>query len=124
MKGIYYKLFIFLLTLMLAICAVPVFAETSVPQLPDRTPTIVDSSASPEATPGTGTNEGSPDPSEATVTPAPTPDNRGETDAFDGTPDNGTGNSAGAIIFMVVIVLFCLFFVIEAVVHWIRKKGR
>lgn len=98
---------------MLTICAVPVFAETSTPQIPDRTPTIVDSSASPEATP-----------SEVTVTPVPTPDNRGETDAFDGTPDDKAGNSAGAIIFMVVIVLFCLFFVIEAVVNWIRKKGK
>lgn len=124
MKGIYYKLFIVLLTLILTLCAVPVFAETPAPQIPDRTPTIVDSSASPEAAPGTGTAAGTPDPSGSAVTPAPTPDNRGETDAFDGTPDNKTGNSAGAIIFMIVIVLFCLFFVIEAVVNWIRKKGR
>lgn len=43
---------------------------------------------------------------------------------FDGEPDEGTGNSAGEIVFMLVIFLVCLFFVIEGVVSFIRKRKK
>lgn len=42
---------------------------------------------------------------------------------FDGEPDD-TGNSAGEIVFMLVIVGACLFFVVEAIVSWIKKHGK
>lgn len=42
---------------------------------------------------------------------------------FDGEPDN-TGNSAGEIVFMLVIVGVCLFFVVEAIVSWIKKRTK
>lgn len=48
---------------------------------------------------------------------------KGNVELFDGEPD-GTGNSAGEIIFMLVIVGICLFFVVEAIVSWIRKYNK
>lgn len=48
---------------------------------------------------------------------------KSEVELFDGEPDS-TGNSAGEIIFMLVIVGICLFFVVEAIVSWIRKHNR
>ncbi len=53
-------------------------------------------------------------------TPAPTPHDD-NAQAFDATPD-GTGNSGGQIAFMLIIFLVCLFFIIEGIVHWLRKK--
>ncbi len=91
-------------------------AETASPSIADATPALIEpaatseaaASASPEATQG--------------ITPAGgTYYDKGQVEAFDGTPD-GTGNSAGEIVFMLAIFLFCLFFVVEAVVQWIRKK--
>lgn len=49
--------------------------------------------------------------------------NKGDVEIFDGEPE-GTGNSAGEIIFMLVIVGICLFFVVEAIVSWIRKQKK
>ena len=48
---------------------------------------------------------------------------KGDVEVFDGEPDS-TGNSAGEIIFMLAIVGICLFFVVEAIVSWIRKDNR
>lgn len=48
---------------------------------------------------------------------------KGDVELFDGEPE-GTGNSAGEIVFMLVIVGICLFFVVEAIVSWIRKHNR
>ena len=118
MKRIWYQSFSsFALALLLCFgflfCAQ---AETASPSIADATPALIEpastseaaASASPEATQG--------------ITPAGgTYYDKGQVEAFDGTPDS-TGNSAGEIVFMLAIFLFCLFFVVEAVVQWIRKK--
>lgn len=33
-----------------------------------------------------------------------------------------TGNSGGQIAFMLIIFVVCLFFIVEAIVSWLRKK--
>lgn len=74
------------------------------------TMTIFSVAATPEADSATATESQS----EATA---------GDGVLFDGEPDN-TGNSAGEIIFMLVIVLGCLFFVVEAIVSRIKKRSK
>lgn len=58
-----------------------------------------------------------------TAQPSPTYYDKGDVELFPGDPE-GTGNSAGEIAFMLIIVLGCLFFIVEAIVSYIRKKGR
>lgn len=109
MKRTCYNILIWLLAAIavLSIHAVPVLAESPVPQIPDATPAIIGSYTSPSS------------PTAA----VPTYYDKGSVNEFDGTPDQ-TGNSAGEIVFMIVIVLVCLFFVVEAVIGWIRKRSR
>lgn len=92
-------------------------AETPSPSIADATPAEIGPTGSPQA-PGT---TAAPETAAGNSAAPGTYYNKGDGDLFDGTPD-GTGNSAGEIVFMLVIFLFCLFFVVEAVVHWIRKK--
>lgn len=80
------------------------FAQSPAPVIADATPAILENSAGADAA------------------ATPTYYNKGEVDAFDGEPDGGTGNSAGEIVFMLIVVFVCLFFVIEAIVSYLRKK--
>lgn len=93
-----------LAALVLTVPAFSAFAQSPAPVIADTTPAILENSASADPA--------------ATATYY----NKGDVEAFDGEPDGGTGNSAGEIVFMLVVVLFCLFFVIEAIVSYLRKK--
>lgn len=114
MRRSYYKIFLSgLLILTVGILSVlSIQAETPTPAIADATPVRIEPTASPEPT-----GEAGPTAASGTYY------NKGDVEEFDGTPD-GTGNSAGEIVFMLAIFLVCLFFVVEAIVHWIRKQKR
>lgn len=117
----YYKLFLF--SMLIGILGfsfiLVVQAETASPSIADATPAIIESTPTltVDASPSPKTTEN------AEAAPGTYYD-KGSVDKFDGTPDGDTGNSAGEIIFMLVIFLVCLFFVVEAIVHWIRKTNK
>lgn len=79
-------------------------AETASPSITDATPAIIESTPTlvADASPSPKTTEN------AEAAPG-THYDKGSVDKFEGTPDGDTGNSAGEIIFMLVIFLFCLF---------------
>ena len=117
----YYQLFLFsMLTWSLGFSFIlAVQAETASPSITDATPAIIEPTPTlvADASPSPKTTEN------AEAAPGTYYD-KGSVDKFEGTPDGDTGNSAGEIIFMLVIFLFCLFFVVEAIVHWIRKNKK
>ncbi len=120
MNRTYYKLFLSCaLILLLGVGFIrPAQAETASPSIADATPALLDPTPTAEAE-STATAESATGESAASATYY----DKGAVEKFDGTPGS-TGNSAGEIVFMLAIFLFCLFFVVEAIVHWMRKRKR
>lgn len=122
--------FIFALILIIILICGSIFsvgAATSEPTVPISTPSEVGQTPSPDidgenATEGVSTEAVITEVPDSNITPAPTYYDKGDVELFSGEPE-GTGNSAGEIIFMLVIFLGCLFLVVEAIVSFIRKKG-
>lgn len=114
-----FKIFFSLLITLAVICAgiIPSFASADT--VPDSTPAAIEPTSSQDST-----ADASPETPSAAVSPAPgstSPTQSTPKPAIDGEPDS-TGNSGGQIAFMLIIFLVCLFFIVEAIVHWLRKK--
>lgn len=58
------------------------------------------------------------------VTPEPMPNNKGSVQVLNPGDTEGSVNSTGEIVFMAIIVLVCLFFVLEGVFSLFIKKKK
>ena len=103
-----------------------VSAQTQEPTVPLSTPSEVGQTPTPAATvTESATTDAAKETPNQDITSAPeTYYDKGDVEVFSGDPEGTTGNSAGEIIFMLVIFLGCLVLVAEAIISFIRKRGR